>query len=94
MGKMTLENKIKESLKKNLNPKILKIDNISHLHVNHESMIDNTYKETHFKLYIKSKIFNKISQIKRQKMVYCHINFAFSEELHALEMECLSDIED
>lgn len=88
----TLEEKINKKIKFIFEPSQYEIKNLSFLHYGHDSLVNNTSKETHFKLYIKTKHFNNINKVQRQRKVYEVLEFAFEEGLHALEMDCDSDL--
>ncbi|WUR02298.1 BolA like protein [Vairimorpha necatrix] len=88
-----LEDEMKQSLTVALEPVFISFVNLSYLHVGHDTIKDNTSEETHFKVKIKSKKFNGLSQVMRQKTVYKIINYAFDKGLHALELDCESDNE-
>lgn len=87
----SLEYKINKTIELTFKPSQYNIKNLSYLHFGHDSLLNNTSKETHFKLRIKSKEFNKINKIQRQRKVYEALEFAFESGLHALELDCESD---
>lgn len=90
---MKLEEKMKQSLIKALETENIYFENFSFMHVGHATLIDNKSNETHFKVSIKSKKFNGLNRIQRQKLVYKVVNYAFLQGLHALELSCESDNE-
>ncbi|KAF5140612.1 hypothetical protein AAJ76_1260004249 [Vairimorpha ceranae] len=90
---LNLQKEISEAIKNYFGFCTLKVENLSYLHVGHKSMKDVNSLETHFKIKIKSKKFNGQSEVERHRMIYKIIDFAFKKGLHAIEMDCESDLE-
>ena len=84
---MKLENLLRESLVRALNPSVCGLDNESHGH--------NVPKhsETHFRLVIVSDAFDGLSRVKRHQLVYKAADEALKQGVHALAMQCFTESE-
>ena len=86
MNKVSIENKIINTLNECMNICSLKILN--------ESFMHNLPKdaESHFKLVIVSNDFNNLSHIQRHKLVYKHLGNIMND-IHALSIQSFNDNE-
>lgn len=75
-----------EALKKEFETEYITIIDESQEHTNHPSMMYIDSKESHFKIYIKSKRFNGLKPTERHRLVNEAISFAFDLGLHAVKI--------
>lgn len=73
------ELRIKEKMEQELNPTLVQLANESHMH-------SGPANESHYKLVVVSKAFEKLSRVERQQKVYGLLKEEFSSGLHALTM--------
>ena len=84
---MILENLLRDSLVRALNPSFCDLDNESHGH----NVPKNS--ETHFRLVIVSDAFDGLSHVKRHRLVYKAADEALKQGVHALAMQCFTESE-
>ena len=75
-----------------LNPILIKLENVSHLHAHHEAMKQSTSKESHFHLMMVSNVFSHKRLLERHKLIYSLLNEEM-KEIHALQMKLLTEEE-
>lgn len=83
---MNMQDKIQQKLETELQPTELHVINQSHLHAGHAG--DDGSGESHFKIEIASDIFQNISRVAQERLVYK----ALAEEMqhiHALSVKIL-----
>ena len=81
---ITIFNKIKKKIYKEINPKnIILIDN-SNLHKKHKSFDLNKF---HFKIIIESEELKKMNRIDAHKKVFSILKEEIKNKIHALEIE-------
>ena len=81
---MSFFDKIKEKIRRKINPEnIILIDN-SHLHTKHKSFDSN---KLHLKIIIKSEKLKNMNKIVAHKEIYSILKEEMSNKIHALEIE-------
>ena len=81
---MTYFEKIKNKVKKEINPEsVVLIDN-SHLHTKHKSFDVNKF---HLRIIIKSKKLKSMNKIEAHKEIFSILKEEMKEKIHALEIE-------
>lgn len=85
---MSIENRIKEKVRKNLSPIEMELRNVSQNHIGHEGH-DGT-NDTHFELYIVTDEFDGMSKITRQRRLYSLLEEEFKDGLHALSIKAFT----
>lgn len=83
-----LKTHIESKLRDAFSPTYLKVEDESHLHVDH-----GNYKvggESHFHVTIVSRAFLGLSRIQRHQKVYSCLEDAFKNGVHSLSLETLS----
>jgi stress-induced morphogen len=88
---MTVEQTIKQKLQLELSPDELLLENVSHLHAGHAG--DNKSGQSHFNLFIVSKIFEDMNRVERQRAIYALLDEEFASDLHALSIKALAPSE-
>jgi len=84
---MSLETLLCNSLTETLNPSVLDLENESHSH----NVPKNS--ETHFRLVIVSQNFDGLSRVQRHQLVYKAADEALKKGIHALAMQCFTELE-
>ena len=85
--KTSMENRIRTSLVKVLNPERLEVINQSHLHAGHAG--DDGSGQTHFKLIVASYQLSKLSRLEAQRKINNIIRPLYDEGLHALQIKLI-----
>ncbi len=85
---MTVEEHIKEKIREKFSPLHFELVNESHLHKGHVG--DDGSGQTHFKLMVVSRIFEKQDRIERHRLVMDVLKGAVSMGLHALSLTALT----
>ena len=81
---MSFFDKIKEKIRRKINPEnIILIDN-SHLHTKHKSFDSN---KLHLKIIIKSEKLKNMNKIVAHKEIYSILKDEMNNKIHALEIE-------
>ena len=81
---MSLLDKIKEKINKEINPeKLILVDN-SELHYKHKFFDKN---KIHLKIIITSQILKKMDRITAHKKIFSLLKEDFKDKIHALELE-------
>ncbi len=81
---MSLLDKIKEKINKEINPeKLILVDN-SELHSKHKFFDKN---KIHLKIIITSQILKKMDRITAHKKIFSLLKEDFKDKIHALELE-------
>ncbi|AHL30165.1 BolA-like protein [Encephalitozoon intestinalis ATCC 50506] len=87
-----LETRISRALENEFKPAALEVRNTTANHVAHRKPEDGKVLETHFYVRVKSSAFN--GMVNRHRLVYKALEFAFEKGLHAIEMDCDSDVQE
>ncbi|MDA9246126.1 BolA family transcriptional regulator [Rhodobacteraceae bacterium] len=77
--------RIEEKLQANFSPEFLEVVDESELHAGHSGA--RPEGETHFKVRMKSKSFEGVSRIDRQRSVHKVLKSELDERVHALSLE-------
>lgn len=80
---MSIEQQIEQCLILAFSPNFLEVKNQSHLHAGHAG--DDGSGESHFKIKIKSNVFEKQSRVARERMVYKALD-DIMPKIHALSI--------
>lgn len=86
-GLLTMKDRIEQTLKDNLNPEFLEVQNNSHLHAGHAG--DNGTGETHFKVMIQSDDLCELGRINSHRKINQLLKDEFDKGLHALELKIM-----
>jgi len=81
---LTLEKNIKKKLTQEFNPIELEVINESHLHVGHRGSPGTG--QSHFKVILKSAVFDDLSRLQRHKCVMDTLKNEMGEGIHALSL--------
>ncbi|MBS0185550.1 MAG: BolA family transcriptional regulator [Proteobacteria bacterium] len=92
---MSLQDRMKEGIKKIYNPLFLEIINDSDHHKGHKAVEGRIGKlETHFKITLVSNCFENLSRIQRHRQLYDSLKEILGEasfsEIHALSLKLVS----
>jgi len=79
-------NAILSKLTTSLQPSKIELVDNSHEHAGHAGMEGNTSKESHFKLYIVSQLFEGVPLVKRHQVIYALLPDVM-KEIHALQIQ-------
>jgi len=85
---MTMKTIIYKKLTNKFKPEVLKVENESHRHVNHAQSPKGG--NSHFSVVIKSDIFNNVSRVEAQRMIYKVLDEEFKKSLHALRIKIIN----
>jgi BolA protein len=85
---MSMDETIKDLVRKDLEPEVLELVNESARHSGHAG--DDGSGETHYNLLVVSPHFENLSRVERQRLVNQAISSCFQKGLHALSMRCLT----
>jgi BolA family transcriptional regulator, general stress-responsive regulator len=83
-----MKQRIEKTLKDNLSPKLLEVENNSYLHAGHSG--DNGTGETHFKVMVESDQFNNLSKVAAHRLINQLLKDEFEKGLHALEIKIMN----
>ncbi len=75
---------------KEYSPRVLEITNQSHLHAHHAAMRDQPKgegAETHFKIVVRSQVFEGMGQMQRHRRLYRTLKQELEGGVHALSMD-------
>ena len=84
---MILESLLTKLINDALRPSFFELENESHAH----NVPINS--ETHFRLVIVSEAFDGLSRVKRHQLVYKACLTLLSQGVHALAMQCFTEVE-
>ena len=76
---------IDETLRKTFEPVFLKVVDESELHRGHVGFKEGT--QTHFKIVINAKIFEKMSRLSRERAIHKALGSSTMQEIHALSIK-------
>jgi len=79
---------MEDKLQKALKPSILELEDESHQHAGHAGA--NPQGESHFQLLIVSDVFEGVSRVQRQRMVYDVLSHEMKGRVHALVLKTLT----
>ena len=79
--------KIEEILSRDFSPSELEVEDQSYMHAGHKAAGGGG----HFLVTMKSKRFNGLSPISRQRLVLDSVRTMMDREIHALSMKCLPE---
>ena len=82
-----MEERIRQKLTKELQPKFLEVKNNSYLHKGHAG--DNGTMETHFAIIIEAEELKNLLRVKAHQRVNNIVKDEFNNGLHALEIKIL-----
>ena len=76
---------INETLRESFNPTFLEVIDESELHRGHVGFKEGA--QTHFKIVISAKIFEKMSRVSRERAIYKALGSSKMQEIHALSIK-------
>ena len=76
---------IDKALREYFNPTFLEVIDESELHRGHVGFKEGT--QTHFKIVISAKIFEKMSRVSRERAIHKAIGSSIMQEIHALSIK-------
>ena len=76
---------IRQKLTEAFDPKLLIIENQSHLHRGHVSSPQSG--QSHFHIKIQAECLRQLPRVEQQRKIYAALDDAFNQGLHALSME-------
>lgn len=82
----TIENKLKQELE----PSLIKVVDVSHLHAKHKSAMEST--GGHFNVEIIASCFIGKTKLERHRMIYQILDDMFPEDIHALSIKAKTPI--
>lgn len=85
---MTVQDQITTILETEFRPLILKVVNISKMHISHSG--DDGSGESHFEITIKSPVFAKRSRVDCHRMIYGALEAGLEKMPHALAIKASS----
>ena len=80
-----LRNIIDKTLRKTFEPVFLEVVDESELHRGHVGFKDGT--QTHFKIVISAKIFEKMSRVSRERAIHKALGSSMMKNIHALSIK-------
>jgi BolA protein len=81
---MNYLNTIEKTLRKTFEPVFLEVVDESELHRGHVGFKDGT--QTHFKIVISAKIFEKMSRVSRERAIHKALGSRLMQSIHALSI--------
>ena len=81
---MNYVNIIEKILRKNFEPVFLEVIDESELHRGHAGFKEGT--QTHFKIVISAKIFEKMSRVSRERTIHKALGSGLMQNIHALSI--------
>ncbi|HLS05950.1 MAG TPA: BolA family protein [Wenzhouxiangella sp.] len=81
---------IRQRLEDSLDPLSLEIVDESHLHVGHPGARDG---RGHFRVKVVSSVFSGLSRLARHRLVYAAVGELMQTDIHALNIEAISENE-
>lgn len=85
---MNMEERIKKAISDNLQPEVVNVINQSHKHQGHSG--DDGSGESHFDLYIVSKLLQGKSRVERHRMIFSILQNNIETLPHALSIKALA----
>ena len=85
---MNMEERIKKAISDNLQPEVVNVINKSHKHQGHSG--DDGSGESHFDLYIVSKLLQGKSRVERHRMIFSILQNNIETLPHALSIKALA----
>ena len=82
---MNYVNKIDKTLRKKFEPVFLEVLDESELHRGHVGFKDGI--QTHFKIVISAKIFEKMSRVSRERAIHKALGSSIMKNIHALSIK-------
>ena len=76
---------IDKTLREYFNPTFLEVIDESELHRGHVGFKEGT--QTHFKIVISAKIFEKMSKVSRERAIHKALGSSIMQEIHALSIK-------
>ena len=76
---------IDKTLREYFNPTFLEVIDESELHRGHSGFKEGT--QTHFKIVISAKIFEKMSRVSRERAIHKALGSSTMQEIHALSIK-------
>ena len=76
---------IDETLRKTFEPVFLEVEDESELHRGHVGFKD--WIQTHFKIVISAKIFEKMSRVSRERAIHKALGSSIMKNIHALSIK-------